>query len=119
MSPDGRPTVVVEDRGGVLLSGPTKGQVVVDRCVPQLGGEVLDLRLGRTGNVDADINTAQSCDGFVDRPTDLRRVGHTGDNRDGITSCRRSRRQCDSRRCLSISIQATEAPASARANDVN
>jgi hypothetical protein len=35
---------------------------------------------------DADIDAAQSCDGFVDRPTDLCRVGHIGDNRDGITS---------------------------------
>src|SRR6202011_3474021 len=45
------------------------------------------LRPGRTtDNVDADINTAQSGDGFVDRPTDLLRVGHIGDNRDGIAS---------------------------------
>src|SRR6202012_3222301 len=54
---------------------------------PQLEGEVLDLRPGRTAdNVDADINAAQGCDGFVDRATDLCRVGHIGDNRDGITS---------------------------------
>ena len=62
-------------------------QVVVDRRVPHLGSEVLDLAPGRAADdVDADVDTAQRRDGVVDRPTDLHGVGHVGDDRDGIAA---------------------------------
>ena len=86
---DQRSTAALGDH--VLCRGLKKvehlGQVVVDCRVPQLNGEVLDLRPGcTTDDIDAHVDTAQCCDDVVDRPTDLRGVGHIGDDRDGITA---------------------------------